>query len=137
MNATGAQIRSILLGVMVFIIVPAKKNTTTIQIAILENGKIIGICILAQDRTIMAKKANMNIFINAINLIFGGYFPGNFPPIEALPQGSPNARHDWNKITIPVKAVNSCADVVAFISKLSLRHIFFHITDSFQINENF
>ncbi|WP_448376303.1 hypothetical protein [Fervidobacterium sp.] len=41
----------------------------------------------------MVKSIRTNIFITATLRIFGGYLPGNFPPIDAAPQGRPAARH--------------------------------------------
>lgn len=93
-KATGAHILSILLGVIVFITVPPKKNTTRNHIATLENLNIPGKAKPDLDKIIMAKNANINAFNTAINLIFNGYLPGNLPPIDAAPQGSPQARHN-------------------------------------------
>lgn len=91
MPATGAQILSTLLGVIVFIKVPMAKNTTTTHIAMFENEIISGKSKLAFDKTIASINSSMNMLIIATNFILGGYFPGNFPPIEAAPQGIPAA----------------------------------------------
>jgi len=90
--ATGAQIRSILLGVIVLSIVPAVQNNTTTQIRILDSSiKFVNI---KPDR-VKTIRENTNItktLTPAIILIFFGYTPGNFPPIEADPQGMPTIR---------------------------------------------
>ena len=91
--ATGAQMRSILLGEIVFNTVPMKQNITTNHMAILENGCRCGNSKSALANTINAMKDNMIMFMIATILILGGYFPGNFPPIDAVPQGTPAARH--------------------------------------------
>jgi hypothetical protein len=84
--------RSILLGVIVFIIVPMPENATTNQIPISETDTSCGNTNPAFDITMIARTDNIKIFTMAKILIFGGYFPGNFPPIEAEPHGIPMAR---------------------------------------------
>lgn len=127
-RATGAQMRSILLGVIEFIIVPKTKNTTTIQIAFPEIAFSWGNIKLASDKTTAAIKARMIIFKMATALIFGGYFPGYLPPIDARPQGAPAARQAWKIITIPVNALNIMADQVSVI--------FYNFTHPFRITHN-
>ncbi len=83
--------RSILLGVIVFIIVPKLKNTTTNHTPILEKGISFGKSKSALDSTIVAIKASIIMLIIATILIFGGYLPGYFPPIDAEPHGMPTA----------------------------------------------
>ena len=113
--ATGAQILSILLGVIVFITVPIAKNATTTHIAGFEND-IIGVkSRLALDKPIIEINNNIRIFITATTLITGGYLPGNFPPIDAAPHGKPAARHAWKIITIPIKIVKIIAAVFTII----------------------
>lgn len=92
-KATGAQIRSILLGVIVFKTAPTLKNATTNQIPILENGTSCGRSKSALDNTITAIKHNTTRLMIATTLIFGGYFPGYLPPKDASPQGIPAAKH--------------------------------------------
>ena len=92
-KTTGAQIRSILLGVIVFKTVPTLKNATTNQIPILENGISCGRIKSALDKTITAIIHNTIRLMIATNLIFGGYFPGYLPPKDASPQGTPAAKH--------------------------------------------
>ncbi len=92
-KATGAQMRSILLGVIVFKIVPIPKNTTTNQIPMFEIDFNWGSIKSARDITIAETNARIIIFMIATTLILGGYIPGNFPPIEAAPQGIPAAKH--------------------------------------------
>lgn len=90
---TGAQMRSILLGVIVFKTVPMPKNTITIHIPMFEIDFSCGKSKSACDKTIAAIKLNMIIFMIATTLILGGYFPGYFPPIDAAPHGIPAAKH--------------------------------------------
>jgi hypothetical protein len=111
-KATGAQIRSILLGVMIFITVPRAKNTTTNQTAIPENDSRAGKYMPAADKTTIAKNDSTSAFTTATNRIFGGYFPGNFPPMEAAPQGTPAASSPWKITKIPVRMVKVIADAV-------------------------
>jgi hypothetical protein len=92
-KATGAHMRSILLGVIVFITVPIEKNTTMNQIPIFETDFRCGKSKLALDNTIVAIKHKSIILIIATTLIFGGYLPGYFPPIDASPHGTPAAKH--------------------------------------------
>ncbi len=92
-KATGAQMRSILLGVIVFKTVPMPKNATTIQLPILEIGFICGRSKSALDNIIAAIRHNIIILMIATILILGGYFPGYLPPIDASPQGIPAAKH--------------------------------------------
>ena len=117
--ATGAQMRSILLGVIVFIIVPIPENATTNQIPVAETGNNRGNTNPALDNTIIARTDNINRFTMATILIFGGYLPGNFPPIEAEPHGIPIARPNWKRITITVKTVKIIADGIWIIKKSS------------------
>lgn len=93
MAATGAQIRSILLGVMVFKTVPMPKKATTNQIPIFEMDCSCGKISSAFDNTIVRIKSKTKIFMTATNRILGGYLPGYFPPMEAAPHGSPAAKH--------------------------------------------
>ncbi len=93
MAATGAQIRSILLGVIVFITVPIKKNTVITQIPILDIDFNWEKYNSASDNTSIEINANTIIFKIATILNFGGYLPGYFPPIEASPHGTPAAKH--------------------------------------------
>jgi len=116
MAATGAQIRSILLGVIVFKTVPSAEKTTTNQMATFEMENKWGKTISALTRTIKVISAKTKIFTKATTLIFGGYFPGNFPPIDAAPQGIPAAKHAWKIITIPLKIAKMMAAVVTDIS---------------------
>ena len=113
--ATGTQILSILLGVIVFITVPIAKNATTTHIAGFENDIICIKSRLALDKPINAINNNIRIFSTATTLILGGYLPGNFPPIDAAPQGIPAARHAWKIITIPIKIVKIIAAVLTII----------------------
>lgn len=92
-KATGAQMRSILLGVIVFKTVPMQKNATTTQIPTLENGFSPGRSKPALDNTIVAIRHNIILLMIATILILGGYFPGYLPPIDASPQGIPAAKH--------------------------------------------
>ncbi len=117
MAATGAQIRSILLGVIVFIIVPNIKKTDTTQIPISDIDFNWEKHNSASDSTSIDINANTIIFKTATIRNFGGYLPGYFPPIEAAPQGTPAAKHPWKMITTPVKAVKIMADNVTNISK--------------------
>ena len=105
MTATGIHIRSIRLFVMVFSITEIKPKTTTAQIAYCEKDNNCGNNNSDLTSTIIASKLSTTIFTNATILIFGGYFPGYFPPIEAAPQGRPMARHPWKITTIVVAAV--------------------------------
>jgi hypothetical protein len=122
-KATGAQIRSILLGVIVFKTVPILKKATTNHIPILENGNSCGKIKSALDNTITAIKHNTSRLMTATTLIFGGYFPGYLPPKDASPQGTPAAKHPWKIITNPVKMVKMTADTVTSI-------IFFFLMNS-------
>ena len=89
MSATGAQIRSILLGVMVFKMVLNTKNATTPQMAFCAKGVISVKNKFAFAATIDAIKLKIRIFIKATTLILGGYLPEYLPPIEAAPHGKP------------------------------------------------
>lgn len=92
-KATGAQMRSILLGVIVFMIVARPKKATANQIPTCEIDFNCGKSKSALDNTSNARKAKMAMLIMATNLILGGYFPGYFPPIDAAPHGTPAAKH--------------------------------------------
>lgn len=91
---------------------PTSNNTTTNQIALFEKGNHSEKSSPAFDKTMMARNINMTMFTKATILIFGGYLPGYFPPIEAAPQGIPAARQAWKIITTPVRTVKICADRV-------------------------
>ena len=97
---------------MVFIIVPVNEKNATPQIAFSENDRIWGNTISALDRTIAVKNDNTSMLIIATSFILGGYFPGNFPPIDASPQGIPAARQSWKMITIPDKKVKMYAEII-------------------------
>ena len=79
--------------------------------AILEKEYSCGKIISALVKTIEVIKDTTKIFTKATTLIFGGYFPGNFPPIEAAPQGIPAAKQAWKRITIILNIVKMMADV--------------------------
>lgn len=85
--------RSILLGVMAFIIVPKNRKATTNQIPMFEIVFNCGNSKSARDKTSTAIKHNTIILNMATTLIFGGYLPGYFPPMEAAPHGAPAAKH--------------------------------------------
>ena len=48
-------------------------------------------------------------------LIFGGYFPGYLPPIDAAPQGAPAARPAWKSMIIPFRTAKMYAAIVTVI----------------------
>ncbi len=106
-KVTGAQILSILLGVIEFITVPITKKATRNHIAIFEKENKLGKAKVDLDNIIIIKKTNKKEFKIATSLIFTGYLPLNFPPIDAAPQGRPAARHNWNKITSDVNTINA------------------------------
>jgi|GEM_PF-3928902 len=87
------QIRSILLFVIVFIIAPENEKATTIQINFLEIEEKPTKTNPTRDNRIMVRSIRTDIFITAATHIFGGYLPGNFPPVDAAPQERPAARH--------------------------------------------
>lgn len=69
------------------------KNATMTQIPILDIDSSCGRNKPALDDTIAMINPNTIIFMIATIRIFGGYFPGYLPPIEASPQGNPAAKH--------------------------------------------
>lgn len=84
--------RSILLGVMVFITVLTAKKATTNQIPTREIDKSSLKKKPLRASTSDSIKPRTSIFTKATTLIFGGYLPGYFPPMDAFPHGAPNAK---------------------------------------------
>lgn len=89
---TGAQIRSILLGVIEFITVEMRKNAVTTHIPIPEIDFRLSKSNPDSARIIAMKNKRIKALIIAMNRILGGYLPGYFPPIDAFPQGTPAAK---------------------------------------------
>lgn len=89
---TGAQIRSILLGVIEFITVETRKNIETTQIPIPEIDFRLSKPNPDSARIIAMKNKRIMALIIATTRILDGYLPGYFPPMEAFPQGIPAAK---------------------------------------------
>jgi hypothetical protein len=93
MAFTGAHIRlSHLLLVIEFMTVPTMKKPSTNQIAVSDKSKYCSRKNSALMRTINAMKARIKVMMRATTLIPGGYFPVYLPPMDNLPQGTPEAR---------------------------------------------
>jgi len=88
------------------------ENTTTNHTACFDITKSCGSINPALVKTIKVRKHNIAMFTTATTLIFGGYFPGNFPPMEAAPQGIPMARQNWKTTTMAIKMAYVNADTV-------------------------
>jgi hypothetical protein len=113
---TGAQIfLSILLGVMIFKITESAENPTTKYTATSANDLNCVNNSPAFVRTITAIKLKTRLLIRLTILIFGGYFPGYFPPIDASPHGIPAVKQSWNRTTTAVRIAKIIAEIVTII----------------------
>jgi hypothetical protein len=63
----------------------------------------------------VAIRLKIKLLIRLTILIFGGYLPGNFPPIEASPHGIPRAKPNWNKTRIAERIAKMIAEMVTII----------------------